>query len=304
MNMKYILYNPNAGDGQTKKAVDALQASYENTVLINMDRMSSYKTFFNGLEKDADIILCGGDGTLNHFANATKDITIENSIYYFPLGIGNDFARDLGYEKYAAPDFCVNEYLTELPSVTVNGETRLFLNNVGFGIDGYCTEVGDKLREQNRKNETNRPIDYTEIAIKGLLRYFKPRNAVVTVDGKKYTYNKVWLAPCMNGRYYGCGMMAAPKQNRRGTEHKVSLVVFHGADKLRALMIFPSIFKGEHVKYAKQVSIFEGHDITVEFDRPTPLQIDGGTILGVTSYSVHASNKIERANATERFAAG
>ena len=30
----------------------------------------------------------------------------------------------------------------------------------------------------------------------------------------------------------------------------------------------------------------EGKDITVTFDRPTPLQIDGETVLGVTSYTV------------------
>ena len=29
-----------------------------------------------------------------------------------------------------------------------------------------------------------------------------------------------------------------------------------------------------------------GHEITVEFDRPCALQIDGETVLGVTSYTV------------------
>lgn len=36
------------------------------------------------------------------------------------------------------------------------------------------------------------------------------------------------------------------------------------------------------------VEILQGHNITVEFDRPTALQIDGETIPNVTEYSVRA----------------
>ena len=63
-------------------------------------------------------------------------------------------------------------------------------------------------------------------------------------------------------------------------------MLFHGSSKLKTLMIFPSIFKGKHVKHKKNISIFEGKNITVSFDRPTPLQIDGETVLNVMEYSV------------------
>jgi diacylglycerol kinase family enzyme len=54
-------------------------------------------------------------------------------------------------------------------------------------------------------------------------------------------------------------------------------------------MAFPSIFKGEHVKKTKIVKVFSGKEITVEFDRPTAIQIDGETILGVTKYTARSS---------------
>ena len=50
-------------------------------------------------------------------------------------------------------------------------------------------------------------------------------------------------------------------------------------------MVFPSIFKGEHVKHKDMVEVLSGRTIKVEFDKPTALQIDGETILGVTSYT-------------------
>lgn len=120
----------------------------------------------------------------------------------------------------------------------------------------------------------------------GLLFHYKPTNAVVTVDGQKHTYKKVWLAPTMNGRYYGGGMMPTPAQNRKNTDGTVSAMVMYGAGKLKTLAVFPSIFKGEHVRHEEMVDVLTGHTIRVEFDRPTPLQIDGETIPNVTSYEV------------------
>jgi diacylglycerol kinase family enzyme len=120
-----------------------------------------------------------------------------------------------------------------------------------------------------------------------LLFHFAPRNAKVTVDGKQYTYRKVWIAPTMHGKFYGGGMIPTPLQERNSG--KLSVMMFHGAGRLHTLCVFPSIFKGEHVKHTKMVAVHTGREITVEFDRPTPLQIDGETIPNVTSYTARAA---------------
>ena len=70
-------------------------------------------------------------------------------------------------------------------------------------------------------------------------------------------------------------------------------MLFHGSGTLRTLTIFPSIFKGEHIKHTKYVEVLTGKNITVRFDRPTPLQIDGETFLNVTEYSASADPATE-----------
>ena len=202
-----------------------------------------------------------------------------NDIYYYPCGTGNDFARDIDVISASEP-IRINDYIKSLPTVTVNGKQSKFINGVGFGIDGYCCEIGDLLKSQSKNP------NYTAIAIKGLLFHFKPVNATVIVDGKTYNFKKVWIAPTMFGRYYGGGMMPTPKQNRNETDKKVSLMVFPGTGKFKTLAIFSTIFKGEHIKKEKNISIFEGKHITVTFDRPTSLQIDGETMLHISSYTV------------------
>ena len=280
MSVMYILYNPIASAGGCENEARALMADYADSKLLDVTKIEDFSAFVGQLEAEDEIILCGGDGTLNHLANAVREISLKNKIYYYPCGSGNDFGRDIGIQKEGKTPVCINQYLKDLPTVTVNGEERVFINGVGYGIDGYCCEEGDQLRQVAGKT-----VDYTAIAIKGLLFYYKPTNATITVDGNKYTYKKVWLAPTMYGRYYGGGMIPTPGQTRLNEEKTLSVLSFHGSGKLKSLIMFPSIFKGEHVKYKKHIQVLSGKEITVEFDRPTPLQIDGETVPNVTKYT-------------------
>jgi len=283
----FILYNPLAGackgSGYMEKISAAALAAFgdESATVIDITTLAHGAFFADKTEEDK-VILCGGDGTLNRFANDTVGLDIKCDILYYAMGTGNDFLKDIGRDECGVP-FSVKKYLKGLPVATVNGKSYRFLNNVGFGIDGYCCEVGDRLRLSSEK-----PVNYTAIAIKGLLFHYKPTNATVTVDGVEYRYKKVWLAPTMKGRYYGGGMMAAPAQDRLAEDGSLSVMLFHGKGRLSTLMAFPSIFKGEHVNKKNMVAIHTGRSISVKFDSPAPVQIDGETILGVTEYNVSA----------------
>ncbi len=63
-------------------------------------------------------------------------------------------------------------------------------------------------------------------------------------------------------------------------------MVMYRAGKLKTLAVFPSIFKGKHIRHHEMVEVLTGRNIRMEFDRPTPLQIDGETILDVRTYEV------------------
>jgi len=279
-----VLYNPLSGkvkEETVRTQIEKLLAGDEKEYF-DVTKIESAEEFYGKLPAETNILLVGGDGTLNRFLNDTKELEIKNSVYYYAAGNGNDFWNDLGRKPGDAP-VCIDKYIKNLPEVTVNGKSYKFINGVGYGIDGYCCEVGDKLKAEGKK------VDYTAIAIKGLLFHYKPKNATVTVDGVKGKFKKVWIAPTMIGRFYGGGMIPTPAQDRMNEEGKVSLCVMYGKGKIRTLMAFPSIFKGEHVKKTNMVGIFTGKEITVTFDKPTALQIDGETILNVTEYTVRAA---------------
>ena len=276
-----VLYNPYAGGGTAKTSAEKLNELFKGDTVVykDMTAIGNYSEFFATLASDEKLIIAGGDGTINRFINDINGIELDRDLYYYAVGSGNDFLRDLG-EQLGTKPICITPYIKNLPTVTVKGKDYKFINGVGYGIDGYCCEVGDQLRETSDK-----PVNYAGIAIKGLLFHYKPTNATIIVDGKKYELKKVWIAPTMKGRFYGGGMMPTPKQDRLDPERKLSLMIFYGSGKLKTLMVFPSLFKGEHVKHEKIIKILKGSEITVKFDQPTALQIDGETILGVTEYT-------------------
>ncbi len=281
-----ILYNPKAGNRTGEQGARKLEQLLSDDELdfTDVTQIQDMGAFLAAIPQETTLVLSGGDGTLNHFVNDADGLLGDRKVYYWPSGTGNDFLRDIGQLDASGP-VEITQYLRDLPTVTVNGSTRKFLNGIGYGIDGYCCEVGDKLMARSDK-----PVNYTSIAIQGMLFHYRPTNARVTVDGSERNYRRVWLCPTMHGRFYGGGMMPAPKQDRLAASPRtLSCMVWHGGGRLSTLATFPSIFKGEHVKHGKIIEILTGRDITVAFDRPVALQIDGETVLGVTEYRVQAS---------------
>ncbi len=287
--MIYVFYNPLADNhsGESNARKVELLAPQEQYSYEDLTHIQDVFRAVCAIPLQDKVIIAGGDGTLNHVVNDFCGRVPQRDIWYFACGSGNDFYKDVKRDEHGGL-ILLNEYIKDLPTVDVNGSERLFLNNVGYGLDGYCCEEGDRQRCKSRKS-----INYSLIALKGLMIAYKPADAKISVDGKNYEYKKVWLAPAMNGRYYGGGIMMAPGQQRLNPERKLSFVAVHDITRLGALPLFPKIFSGKHIGYTKYVSVISGHDITVEFSRPTALQIDGETVLGVTKYRAvsHASKE-------------
>lgn len=282
--MIYVFLNGLSNNGKGVEAKAQLEKIYQGQEIKFLDvvEIKNAADTCKSLSADDKIIIAGGDGTLSRFVNDIYELKLQNEIYFYTNGTGNDFLNDVK-EKCEIKDNLIpmNDFLKSLPLVTVNGEKHYFINGIGYGIDGYCCEEGDKLRAKSDK-----PVNYAGIAIKGMLGKFKPCGGTVTVDGVSTRYKKIWLAPTMIGRFFGGGMMITPDQDRLNKEHLVSNCVFHDSGMLKTLMVFPSIFKGEHVSHKDIIEIKTGHEIKVEFDKPCALQIDGETYTNITSYSV------------------
>ncbi len=280
--MNYLFYNPSARNGKAAEDLQLIKKTLDgqDVEIYAVTDIDDYVSVIDKIQPEDIVYIVGGDGTLNRFINDSTNLRILGDIFFYSAGTGNDFKHDVDPDN-SLYRIRLNDYIRSLPTVTVGGVTYKFVNGIGFGIDGYCCEEGDRQRAAGKQD-----INYSAIAVKGCLFRFKPYGADITVDGETRHYDKVWLAPTMFGKYYGGGMKVAPEQDRNNPQHTVTSVVIHGTGRLKTLIRFAKIFSGEHTKYTDMVDIRTGHEVRVVFDRPCALQIDGETVKNVTEYTV------------------
>lgn len=280
--MNYLFFNPSAKNGKAAEDLQLIKKTLDgqDVEIYAVTDIDDYVSVIDKIQPEDIVYIVGGDGTLNRFINDSTNLRILGDIFFYSAGTGNDFKHDVDPDN-SLYRIRLNDYIRNLPTVTVGGVTYKFINGIGFGIDGYCCEEGDRQRAAGKQD-----INYSAIAVKGCLFRFKPCGADITVDGETRHYNKVWLAPTMFGKYYGGGMKVAPEQDRNNPQHTVTSVVIHETGRLKTLIRFAKIFSGEHTKYTDMVDIRTGHEVRVVFDRPCALQIDGETVRNVTEYTV------------------
>lgn len=280
--MNYLFYNPSARNGKAAEDLQLIKKTLDgqDVEIYAVTDIDDYVSVIDKIQPEDIVYIVGGDGTLNRFINDSTNLRILGDIFFYSAGTGNDFKHDVDPDN-SLYRIRLNDYIRNLPTVTVGGVTYKFVNGIGFGIDGYCCEEGDRQRAAGKQD-----INYSAIAVKGCLFRFKPYGADITVDGETRHYDKVWLAPTMFGKYYGGGMKIAPEQDRNNPQHTVTNVVIHGTGRLKTFIRFTKIFSGEHTKYTDMVDIRTGHEVRVVFDRPCALQIDGETVKNVTEYTV------------------
>ncbi len=285
--MKYaIFYNPYScgGNGlKIAKKIEKLMGD-NNYTYYNILSKTPLNTVINSLPENTNVIITGGDGTLNSFVNQIENVESRN-FYFYASGSGNDFARDIGYKKYTKP-ILINEYIKTLPTANINGKTYKFLNCIGSGMDGYCCAEVERLRKISKRRG-----NYLMAAIKALLYAYKPCDAYVIADGKEYIFKNTWLVPTMNGRFFGGGFMAAPNQDRLNSDKTLSLIAMHSKNFFKIVIAFLLIMKGKHTILKSMITIIEGHEFSVKLSKSAFLQIDGETIPDVKEYTVSSAKK-------------
>lgn len=150
--MRYLLYNPLSTKALTTKelkhTIKELDASKELKV-IDIIKLEDKKTFLDSLKEDDDIVICGGDGTLNHLINEYDFSNFKNNIYIYKFGNGNDFLRDIN--SFKENFILINPYLVNNPTVIINDKKYKFINGIGFGIDGLVCVESDRLKKKAKR---------------------------------------------------------------------------------------------------------------------------------------------------------
>ena len=136
--MIYILYNPKANNENNDLNIihGAVELESLGVTKINLLGLD-VADFCAKLNHNDRVLICGGDGTLHHFANNAYGIEFPCPVCALRSGTGNDFLNDIG-QMDSEKQIDIREYLKDLPLVTVNGEVCTMRGKKLYPGDKFC----------------------------------------------------------------------------------------------------------------------------------------------------------------------
>lgn len=220
-----VVVNPRAGAGRAQALLPALGAALRHEgadfarVLTRGPGDATHRTREALRQGAPGVAVVGGDGTLNEAVNGFFDeggelVAPGAWLGVLPCGTGGDFRKTLGLSK--RPEAMVRHLMRATPRpidvgwlrfVDHGGEpaSRAFLNIASFGIGGLV----DRL-----VNEGPKWIGGTPAFLVGTLRamlQYRNQGVNLSVDGGPPRATRIVNLAVANGRYFGGGMMIAPR---------------------------------------------------------------------------------------------
>lgn len=275
--MYLILHNPLSSNRKsrkkTKKIVRLFKKNKQAFIVRSTLKIDDLVEYLQDKTHITDILLLGGDGSINYFINSTDLSKITQNIHLAKSGSGNDFLRSLKQVKKT--EVVIGQAL-------LNNEKPIkFINGCGLGFDGLVCHYVNNDQKKNK-------ISYFLNVFKSIIEY-EPQDIDLEVDSKTYSFKKAFLVTIQNGKYFGGGMKAAPRANIADNTYYVMVV--HGLSKFLLQFLLMTIYSGFHEKIKKYVTVIKGENIKVNFHQANYFQADGEVSDSVTEISVKAISR-------------
>lgn len=242
--------------------MDHYQCDYEIKVT---EKVGDAKLFAKEAKNKgfSTIVSVGGDGTLHEVVNGM--VGGNQKLGVIPSGTGNDLARSLNlpFDLRESIEILVKEKTTLIDLGHIKGE--YFINFSSVGLDALIAQEANKI-----KKYFSSTYSYILGIVKGLTK-FKSMDVDLIIDGKKYREKIMFITVC-NGSYYGGGMKIAPQAKISDGEFDICVV--RHIPKLKLLLLFPTIFKGNHIRY-KEVKMYRGKEVEVFSKKDIAINADG-----------------------------
>lgn len=277
MKIKFIV-NPAAGKGKAAKVIDNIKNKLQQSKhSFSIEKTSSAKDAIYMAKKAVaekyDIVVAvGGDGTIYEVVNGIAGSSIHLGI--IPAGTGNDFARTVGIPENVddALEIILKNNITRIDMGCVNG--NYFMNFVSVGFDVQVMKEMEVV-----KKYVSGTWAYIVSVFKALLNY-KGTKVHLLLDNQLIE-KEVLLVTAANGKYFGGGMMIAPDADLRDGYFDVCVV--NKLSKLRLIRLFPTIFKGTHIR-EPEVDYYKAKQVEILSDNSF-VNCDG-EIIGTTPITV------------------
>jgi YegS/Rv2252/BmrU family lipid kinase len=285
-----VIVNPHAGKRHVGQEIPELERTLQArglpyTLLRTQGRGDATRFAREALENGSRFVVAvGGDGTVNEVVNGMLQPdgrpVVENAVLgVVAAGSGCDFVRTFGLPGDATRA-CLhltgdNTYPLDIGRIsytTVSGgrDTRFYANVAEAGLGAAVAARVQRMSPRLGQSKYFFGFWLT-------MPRFKLATVRVEADDKTYE-GPAYLVVVGNAQYYGGGMRISPRSYPG--DAVLDVLVFKGP-KADSFTLLPKIYRGAHIPHDHIEEFRVKRSLTVEADRPLPIEADG-EVLGQT----------------------
>ncbi len=278
-----VFINPISGTRNKKdirllieKKLSELKLSYQ---ILLTDENGKYSFLKEKIETEniTDVIICGGDGTVNQITSYLQKTSVNVGI--IPLGSGNGLAFTAGIAKdpKKALDIILNGKASFVDAFMINDHYSCHLSGLGFDA-----QVSHDFARQEKRG----PSTYVKQTIKNFFKA-KPYNFKVTANGNTFS-TKAFFLSIANSNQFGNRILIAPKASL--SDGLLDIVIVNKAGKFG--LIFKLIRQIRSGKIAsvrntdKTIHYFHTKKISISNVDNAPFHIDGEPMKTAPHFAV------------------
>lgn len=238
-----IIVNPVSGGGKHVGLAQRIESMLS-------ERGEACRFFYTECENDGDrqarlaleggcdeVVCIGGDGTLSEVVRTMAGTN--KTLYVVPCGTGNDFVRALGLPLDPIEAFKrqIDGEKQCIDCGSVNG--RAFMNVSGSGFDVEVLRKTEELKSIYPGAKAYRK------AVLAVISSYQALDAEMSIDGGEWKRTRGTIIEIANGRYFGGGMLVAPKSSF--SDGLFDVVVVDRVPSMMIPFLLPLFILGIHI---------------------------------------------------------
>ena len=266
-----LIYNPNSGNGMFPRYLDLIISKFQDKgFLIRPVRGAStdildYVFSHIHAEQYRNIIIAGGDGTVNIVVNAMMKHEIDLPIAIFPAGTANDFAyyMNIPNEINQMIDIALGNEFVYVDLAKMND--RHYINVAAMGT---LVDVSQKT-DPNLKNTLGIMAYY----LKGISEIPNLHAIPISIKSKECTKDiDMYFMVVMNGGSAGGFRRVAPESDIR--DGLLDVIIFKKMLIPEFAPLFFEVLAGHH-PHNKNVLYFKTDELYLESPEDVSTDVDG-----------------------------
>ncbi len=269
----FVIYNPVAGKGKYRDKIEAVKTEFQRRGIAynfystnsSSSALQLLKQKFN-TERFSDILILGGDGTINQTVNALRGIMFSDfPVSVISMGTGNDTIKHI--HKSLDFDYQLRTAFEGIPLPIDAGECNgsIFLNGIGIGFDGKIVEVMASEGEKYARYSS-----YMKTVIKNIATY-KEKEIEVVLDDQSRNFT-IFLMTIAKGTTFGGGFLINP--HARNNDGLLDICVINKVPLWMRLLYLPRMKNGGHKKL-RQVEFYKSENVAVHENNALVAHMDG-----------------------------